>query len=157
VAVIGGQPTKLLVDMKPEARQYVKLLKLDPDQPASELALRIYFPATVRASSYPNLLTETCPASAVKAFLVTYDYNLKQTKDVLTRFARSLCENFPTLQDKGHPKWREVTLGLAGPRPRMVLLPTHGQRAARVHRPADRQQGAAGPAMPATGARTRSV
>ena len=112
VAVIGGQPTKLLVDMKPEARQYIKLLKLDPDQPASELALRTYFPATIRAGSYPNLLTEDLPGLAVKAFLVTYDYNLKQTKDVLTRFARSLCQNFPTLQDKGHPKWREVTLGL---------------------------------------------
>jgi TRAP transporter TAXI family solute receptor len=112
VAVIGGQPTKLLVDMKPEVRQYIKLLKFDPTQPASEAALHTYFPATVRASSYPNLLTEDLPGLAVKAFLVTYDYNLKQTKDVLTRFARSLCQHFTTLQDKGHPKWREVALAL---------------------------------------------
>lgn len=112
VAVIAGQPAKLLVDMKPEARQYVKLLKFDPAQPQSQSALKTYFPATVRAASYPNLLSEDVPGLAVKALLATYDYNLKQTKDVLARFARSLCDNFATLQSKGHPKWREVTLAL---------------------------------------------
>jgi hypothetical protein len=30
----------------------------------------------------------------------------------LTRFARSLCRNFSVLQEKGHPKWREVQLAL---------------------------------------------
>src|SRR5438067_13165645 len=53
VAVVAGQPAKLLVDMKPEARQFIKLLKFDPNHAASKAALRIYFPATVRASSYP--------------------------------------------------------------------------------------------------------
>jgi uncharacterized protein len=112
VAVIAGQPAKLLVDMKPEARQFIKLLKFDPNQASSKAALKTYFPATVRASSYPNLLAEDIPGLAVKAFLVTYDYNLKQTKDNLTRFARSLCQNFSVLQDNGHPKWREVELAL---------------------------------------------
>src|SRR5215831_17372635 len=70
VAVIAGQPAKLLVDMKPEARQLIRLLKFDPNQPASKAALKTYFPATVRASSYPNLLTEDVPGVAVKAFLV---------------------------------------------------------------------------------------
>jgi TRAP transporter TAXI family solute receptor len=112
VAVIAGQPAKLLADMKPEARQFIKLLKFDADQASSKAALKTYFPATVRASSYPNLLTEDVPGLAVKAFLVTYDYNVKQTKDQLARFARSLCQNFSSLQDNGHPKWREVELGL---------------------------------------------
>lgn len=112
VAVIAGQPAKLLVDMKPEARQFIKLLKFDPEQPASKAALKTYFPATVNASSYPQLLTDDLPALAVKAFLVTYDYNLKQTKDYLARFARSLCQNFPALREKGHPKWREVDIAL---------------------------------------------
>lgn len=110
VAVIAGQPAKLLADMKPEARQFLKILKFDPNQPASKAALKTYFPATVRATSYPNLLTEDVPTLAVKAFLVTYDYNLKQTKDYLVRFAQSLCQNFNTLQEKGHPKWKEVEL-----------------------------------------------
>jgi hypothetical protein len=112
VAVIAGQPAKLLVDMKPEARQFLRLLKFDPSHASSKAALKTYFPATVRADSYPNLLTENVEGLAVKAFLVTYDYNLKHTRDYLARFARSLCENFSLLQEKGHPKWREVELAL---------------------------------------------
>ena len=112
VAVIAGQPAKLLADMKPEARQLIRLLKVDASHPSTQAALKTYFTATVRASSYPNLLTDDLPGFAVKAYLVTYDYNLKGTKDSLTRFARSLCDNLPVLQEKGHPKWREVALSL---------------------------------------------
>jgi len=112
VAVVAGQPAKLLVDMKPESRQYIKLLKFDAQQPESQAALKTYFPATVRASSYPNLLTEDLPSLAVKAYLVTYDYNLKNTQSHLANFARSLCRNFVSLQTSGHPKWREVDLSL---------------------------------------------
>jgi len=112
VAVIAGQPAKLLVDMKPEARNLIRLLKFDPSQPSSQAALKTYVQATVRATSYPNLLTEDLPGLAVKAFLVTYDFSLKATEDSLRRFARSLCQNFTILQDKGHPKWREVELTL---------------------------------------------
>lgn len=112
VAVVAGQPAKLLSDMKPEARQLIKLLKFDPNHPSSKAALKTYFPATVRATSYPNLLTEDLSGLAVKAFLVTYDYQLKSTESYLRRFSRSLCQNFPTLREKGHPKWREVDLAL---------------------------------------------
>lgn len=112
VAIIAGQPAKLLVDMKPEARKLIRLLKFDPSQPSSQAALKTYVAATVRASSYPNLLPEDVPALAVKAYLVTYDFNLKSTEDSLRRFARSLCQNFTMLQEKGHPKWREVDLAL---------------------------------------------
>ena len=110
--VVGGQPTKLLVDMKPEARQLIKLLRFDPAQPSSQEALKTYFKATVRASSYPNLLSEDITGLAVKAYLVTYDFNLGLTVNRLTRFARALCQRFDTLQAQGHPKWREVELGL---------------------------------------------
>jgi len=112
VAVIAGQPAKLLVDMKPEARKLIRLLKFDPAQAASQAALKTYVAATVRATSYPNLLAEDVPALAVKAYLVTYDFSLKATEDALRRFARSLCQNFATLQEKGHPKWREVEMAL---------------------------------------------
>jgi uncharacterized protein len=112
VAIIGGQPTKLLADMKPEARNVIKLLRFDPNQPESKAALKTYVAATVRATSYPNLLTEDLPALAVKAFLVTYDFTLKSTQDSLQKFGRSLCQNFAVLQEKGHPKWREVELAL---------------------------------------------
>ena len=112
VAVVAGQPAKLLVDMKPESRKLIKLLKFDPKHSASEAVLKTYFPASVRASNYPNLLTTDIPGLAVKAFLVTYDFQLKDTKKHLRDMARSLCQNFSTLQEKGHPKWREVELAL---------------------------------------------
>jgi TRAP-type uncharacterized transport system substrate-binding protein len=115
VAIVAGQPAKLFTDMKPEVRQFIKMLKLDPNHPASKAALKTYFPATVRASSYPNLLTEDLAGLAVKAYLVTYDYNVKDTRLNLSKFARSLCQNFATLQASGHPKWKEVELAMPDP------------------------------------------
>lgn len=112
VVVVAGQPAKLLADMTPAARQLVKLLKFDANRPESEAALKTYFTATVRATSYPNLLTEDVPGVAVKAYLVTYDYELGGTVMQMRKFARSLCQNFATLQSSGHPKWREVELAL---------------------------------------------
>jgi TRAP transporter TAXI family solute receptor len=112
VAVVAGQPAKLFVDMKPEARQLIKLLKVDPNHPTTQAALKTYFSATVRASNYPSVLTEDLPALAVKAFLVTFDFNRQGAGDYLRRFAQSLCTNFAALREKGHPKWREVDLTL---------------------------------------------
>ena len=112
VAVIAGQPAKLLSDMTPEARKLIKLLKFDAANPATAAALKTYFPATIRAASYPNLLPADIPGAAVKAFLVTYDYKLGGAMDRLRAFGRSLCQNFPKLQAEGHPKWREVQLTL---------------------------------------------
>ena len=110
VVVVAGQPARLLAEMKPEARALVKLLKFDATQPESQAALKTYFAATVRAASYPNLLSEDLPGLAVKAYLVTYDYGLRSTVGQLRKFARALCRNFTTLQASGHPKWREVEL-----------------------------------------------
>ena len=112
VVIVIGQPAKLFVDMKPEVRQFIKLLKFDPDHPSSQASLKTYFPATIRAANYPNLLSEDMSGLAVKAFLVTYDYRMHYTIGYLTAFARSLCENFATLQKDGHPKWKEVALAL---------------------------------------------
>jgi len=110
VAIVAGQPAKLLTDMKPEAKQFVRLLKVDPKHATTREALRTYFPATVRAANYPNLLTEDLNGLSVRAFLVTYDYNVPQTRQALASLARSLCANLATLQSKGHPKWREVQI-----------------------------------------------
>lgn len=112
VVVVAGQPARLLADMKPEARQLIKLLRFDAANPAGKAALKTYFPATVRATSYPSLLTEDLPAVAVKAFLVTYDYRSSYTAATLGAFARSLCQHLGQLREQGHPKWREVELRL---------------------------------------------
>ena len=113
VAVVAaGQPAPIIANMKPEAQKFIKLLKFDPKHPSSKRPLSIYAPSTVRAASYPNLLTEDFTTISVGAFLVTYDYKLAATTQYLVRFARSLCQNFDTLQKSGHPKWREVSLAL---------------------------------------------
>ena len=112
VVVAAGQPAPLIANMKPEAQKFIKLLKFDPAHPSSKLPLTVYSYSTVLASSYPNILKEDFTTVSVGAFLVTYDYNLDFTVGHLIRFARSLCQNFSTLQAQGHPKWREVSLGL---------------------------------------------
>ncbi|MBK7664139.1 MAG: TAXI family TRAP transporter solute-binding subunit [Sterolibacteriaceae bacterium] len=112
VTVAAGQPSPLVANMKPEAQKLIKLLKFDPNHPSSKVPLTTYKPATIRASSYPNLLTEDLTTISVGAFLVTYDYYLKDTVRHMVQFARSLCENFPTLQNQGHSKWRDVELAL---------------------------------------------
>ncbi len=112
VVIVAGQPAKVLAEMKPEARSLIKMLKVDPKEATIQTALKTYFPATVRASSYPSLLTEDLPSITVKAFLVTYDYEKATPVAYLSAFARSLCTNFPRLQAEGHPKWREVKLDM---------------------------------------------
>ena len=123
VAVAAGQPSPLVANMKPEAQKLIKLLKFDPNHPASKGPLTTYKPAIIRASSYPNLLTEDLTTISVGAFLVTYDYYLKDTVGHMVRFARSLCENFLTLKNEGHPKWREVELALPKLGPGWVYYP----------------------------------
>ncbi|MFL6715856.1 MAG: TAXI family TRAP transporter solute-binding subunit [Burkholderiaceae bacterium] len=110
--IVAGQPAKLFADMKPEARQFIKLLKLDDKAAETRRAVETYYPATIRPSSYPNWITEEVPTLTVKAFLVTYDYNLQHTTRYLNAFAESLCQNFDQLQAQGHAKWKEVKLEL---------------------------------------------
>lgn len=110
VVIVAGQPARLLADMKPEAKKLVRLLKVDPNAPATQAALKTYVAATVRSASYPNWLEQDVNSLAVKAYLVTYNFNYPQTVSDMERLARSLCSNFSTLQSEGHPKWREVQL-----------------------------------------------
>lgn len=110
VIVVAGQPAKVFSEMKPEARSLIKLLRFDPGAPGGEEVLKTYFNATIRQSNYPNLLTEDVPSLAVKAFLITYNYEQAHTRQYLADFARSLCDNFGRLQAEGHPKWKEVKL-----------------------------------------------
>lgn len=112
VVVAAGQPAPLIANMKPEAQKFIKLLKFDPAHPSSKLPLTVYSHSVVNAASYPNLLKESFTTISVGAFLVTYDFNRRGTAGYLARFGRSLCQNFPTLQAQGHPKWREVNLSL---------------------------------------------
>ena len=113
VVVAAGQPAPLISNMKPEAQKYIKLLKFDPAHPSSKLPLTVYSQSTINAASYPQLLQQDFTTISVGAFLVTYDFNMGGTVSQLAQFAKSLCQNFATLQEKGHPKWREVSLRLS--------------------------------------------
>ena len=110
--IVAGQPAKLFADMKPEARNYIKILKLDDAAPETARAKKTYFPAVIRASSYPAWLSADISTLTVKAYLVTYEYNLQSTVGNLIRFADSLCTNFDKLQANGHPKWKQVKFEL---------------------------------------------
>lgn len=110
VVVAAGQPAPLITNMKPEAQKYIKLLKFDPAHASSKAALAVYTQSVIKAGSYPNLIKDNFTTVAVGAFLTTYNFGDEYTASNLIRFARSLCQNFATLQAKGHPKWREVSL-----------------------------------------------
>jgi TRAP-type uncharacterized transport system substrate-binding protein len=98
--------------MNPELLQQLRLLRVDPNAPETGRAKQTYFPATIHTASYPNWLKEDVPTFTVKAFLVTYDYGLRDTVANLDRFAESLCTNFDNLQEHGHPKWKQVKMEL---------------------------------------------
>jgi TRAP transporter TAXI family solute receptor len=110
--IVAGQPAKLFQDMDPELLGQIRLLKFDPSAPESARATQTYFPATIRTSSYPNWIKQDTPTLTVKAFLVTYDYNLRGTVGTMTHFADSLCTHFDELQANGHPKWKQVKMEL---------------------------------------------
>jgi len=110
VVVTSGQPAKLFTEMKPEVKKYIKLLKRDDTAAEVKRARTAYVPGAIRKSSYPKWLEEDVPTFAMGVYLVTFDYQVPETRTALTRFARSLCENLPVLQREGHPKWREVDL-----------------------------------------------
>lgn len=110
--VVAGQPAKLFADMQAQAGSYIKILRLDEAAPETARARKTYFPAVIRATSYPSWLKADIPTLTVKAYLVTYDYGRQGTVASMTRLAESLCTNFDVLQEKGHPKWKQVRLDL---------------------------------------------
>ena len=126
VVVVGGQPARLFAEMKPQARQYIRLLGVDPGAPEMLAANAVYSPAVIRSASYPAWLGEDVPALAVRSMLVTSDAHAPKARDALVRFAQAMCENFPRLKASGHAKWREVTLGQpALPDGWLYYTPTH--------------------------------
>jgi TRAP-type uncharacterized transport system substrate-binding protein len=116
VVIAAAQPAALLARMKPAARQYVKVLRFDPDHPASRAVARAYPVATLHAASYPTLLTKDQPTLGIAMYLITLDFRDHATETRLIQFGRSLCRNFSALRAKGQSNWREVG-------PRLTPLP----------------------------------
>jgi hypothetical protein len=92
--IIAAQPTKLLADMTPQAHQYIKLLKLDPQAAESQAAAATCMASAIRAASYPNWLRQDVPTLTTRALLVIYNVQTSAAREMLTRVADSLCSNF---------------------------------------------------------------
>ena len=109
VVTVGGQPMRLIEDMKPEARKLVRLLRFGDIHPSRDKLLARYAPALLRESSYPNLLDRDVEALAVRTLLFTTDdAGTAQSREAVVRLAGALCRNLDRLKRHGHPKWREV-------------------------------------------------
>lgn len=112
VALVAPRPLRLLADMKPEARRFIKLLKFDANHPSAGETLKVYSATSIPAASYPRLLDEDLPGLAVGIYLVSHGRN-----DVLqARFADAWCHNLPRLSAEGHPALR----GLQAAAPRLT-------------------------------------
>lgn len=112
VVFSAPQPARLLINMKAEARRFVKLLRIDANNPDSKSIRRMYDATTMRAVNYPNLLSEDIPGLSNRIYLVAYGHR-HSDDELLKRFSRSWCQNLPRLLVEGHPKWREIDPVLA--------------------------------------------
>jgi TRAP-type uncharacterized transport system substrate-binding protein len=100
VAIVGSRPVRLLANMKPEARQFVKLLKFDAAHPAAAAVLGVYGAATATAAGYPNLLEADQPTLAVRIHLAAAGQG-KRSDALLARFAAAWCRNPERLKAAG--------------------------------------------------------
>jgi uncharacterized protein len=117
VTFIHGQPSPLLLGLEPSVEKNFRLLQLDESHPSTQSAARVYTTGVIKASSYPNWLTQDMATFTVKSYLVTREPNMPAHQKFVARFAKSLCSQFASLQQNGHPKWRQVSLELPPLRP----------------------------------------
>lgn len=109
VAIVAPRPTRLLANMKPEARKFVKLLSFDAAHPTAAALLGRYVPVTAAAADYPNLLETDQAGLAVRIFLGASGHGQKSDA-LLARFAAAWCHQFPRLKAEGPPQWSALEL-----------------------------------------------
>lgn len=114
VAIIGPRPVKLLANMKPEARQFVKLLKFDVSHSNASAILGVYQSANASAAHYPNLIEAEQPILTVKLLLASSGMG-KRGDAFLTRFAAAWCKNLDRLKTAEPSRWESVNLVLPDP------------------------------------------
>lgn len=111
---VAGAPTKLFQSSDIDAEKF-HLLPIK-----NETLQQVYVPATVPAGTYP-FQEQPVDVIAVKAVLMTYEF-----KPGLNRYHRESCRavsdlshvlltRFQTLQETGHPKWKNVDLNSLPP------------------------------------------
>jgi len=77
----------------------------------SPKVLEEYKPAELTKADY-NFVGDSVPTVAVQAVMVSYDFSQGNKKrcEKLQSLTRLLRRQMPELQEKGHPKWKEVNL-----------------------------------------------
>ncbi|MEK8022057.1 MAG: TAXI family TRAP transporter solute-binding subunit [Candidatus Parabeggiatoa sp.] len=94
---VAGYPVKLFQNIAPNGN-----LHLVPITPSDNYPII----STIPAQTYP-WQTEKVSTIAVKAVLITYDYNGAKCKNV-GRLAKIMYNNLDWLKRKGHEKWKTV-------------------------------------------------
>ena len=108
VALVSPYPSRLLADMKPEARRFVKLLKFDPKQSGAAKVSGIYSSNIVPAAGYPNLLDSDLTTLSVKTYLASHGKsNLLQS-----RLASAWCQNLPRMIEQGPLALKDLVVSL---------------------------------------------
>ena len=106
---VAGAPTKLFSEGGIDATRFHLVPIADPTLQA------VYLPAEIPAGTYP-FQTGAVPVVAVKAVLMTYDYNKARNEynrvscKAVSDISNLILTNFGELQDVGHPKWKTVDL-----------------------------------------------
>ncbi len=110
---VAGAPTKLLADTGPN--EDLKLI------PVAAGAISGYYGTSIiKAGTYP-WLKEDILTPAVKAVLMTFDYDpkrndyLKHSCEVVSKISYLINRNIEYLRQNGHPKWKQVDLNAIPP------------------------------------------
>jgi hypothetical protein len=107
---VVGAPAELFQSDRIDPQEF-HLLAMD--QPNLQAA---YTPAVIAAGTYP-FVTEPVPVVAVRAVLVTFDFDARENSyqagscRMLADLGHLILTRLDELKAKGHPKWREVNLG----------------------------------------------
>ena len=146
VVVVAGQPAKLLVDMKPEARKLIKLLKFDPANPAERGRAEDLLSGDDPRGELSQSAGRGHPGAAVKAFLVTYDYKLGGSVSRLAQLRALAVPELPAAAGRRPSEVARSAARGAGAAARLAVLPADGARTAHLRRP----QGVAAPVLACT-------
>lgn len=107
-AGVYGKPAKIYDVVKASDK-----LKFLPVPPSLELT-EVYFPSSLTAKDYPQLVAEGASVEtiAVGAVMIVYGWEPNSFRYKKTaRFVEAFFSNFETFQNPpAHPKWREVSL-----------------------------------------------
>ncbi|RTL58038.1 MAG: hypothetical protein EKK46_01065 [Rhodocyclaceae bacterium] len=105
VVVLSAAPAKVLADMKPEARHYVRLLRYEP---VSNDAPSPYEAVTAFASDYSSLLSEDLTTLGVAFWLAAHGPYDEEASERLSHLVENWCQIRAQLQAAGRPGWAQI-------------------------------------------------